>query len=50
MTEHSKKDIRFINHMILITKMVISKFRYGKSYDIVCVFEFECCLREKTLI
>ena len=26
-TEFKKKDIRFINHMILITKMVISKFR-----------------------
>ena len=44
------KEVRIINHIILICKMVISKYRYGKAYDIVYTFEFECKLREKSIL
>ena len=39
--------VRFVNHIILITKMVISKFRYGYGYDISILFERETDLRTK---
>ena len=34
-----------INHIILIAKMTISKFKYGKALDINCMFDSEMFLR-----
>jgi len=42
--------VRFVNHVILIVKMTISKFKYGKGYDIAVLFEKELELREKYLL
>ena len=33
--------VRFINHVIMIAKMCIGNFRYGKALDIQCIFERE---------
>ena len=44
-----KNEVRFINQVILITKMVISKFRYGTSFDLEFLFNAEINLREKYL-
>ena len=42
--------VKFINHTILIIKMVVSKFRYGTSFDINAMFESEIYLRKHLLI
>ena len=42
-----KSHILIINHLIIIAKMCIGKFRYGKSYDIQCIFENEVQIRRK---
>ena len=34
-----------INHVILIAKMCISKYRYGKYFDLFLLFERELSLR-----
>ena len=47
--ETNTKEIRFINHVILITKMIISKYKYGKSIDIVFLFNHEINIRKKFL-
>ena len=44
-----KNEVRFINAVILITKMVISKYRYGEGNDIICMFESDISIREKYL-
>ena len=41
----SKKLKDNINHIILIAKMCISKFKYGKGYDLLTMFDKECKLR-----
>ena len=41
-----KYDVQFINHLILVVKMVISKFKYGTATDICCLFEREVLLRK----
>ena len=38
-------DILAINHVILIAKMCISKYRYGKYYALFFLFERELSLR-----
>ena len=38
-------DILAINHVILIAKMCISKYRYGIYYDLFFLFERELSLR-----
>ena len=43
----SNSDVLAINHVILIAKMCISKYRYGKYFDLFFLFErklmFEKC-------
>ena len=34
-----------INHLLLVAKMCISKFKYGSYHDIVQLFEYEIELR-----
>lgn len=46
-SEYRKHAIQFINHMILISKLVISKFKYGTPYDARFIFEKETSLRIK---
>ena len=41
----SSEMYRFLNHLILIGKMCISKFRYGTPIDIILMFENEILLR-----
>jgi hypothetical protein len=41
--------IRYVNHIILITKMVISKFRYGVGTDICALFDYEIEIRKRFL-
>ena len=41
----SKNNI-YINHLMLIAKMVISKFKYGSGYDIIALFENEVRIRK----
>ena len=43
-TENSG-DVLAINHVILIAKMCISKYRYGKYFDLFFLFERELRLR-----
>ena len=38
--------IKTINHLILLAKMTISKFKYGSAFDIVSMFEYELRLRK----
>ncbi len=38
-------DVLAINHVILIAKMCISKYRYGKYFDLFFLFERELSLR-----
>ena len=44
------QEVRFINNLILITKLVISKFRYGESYDINYMFDNDVAIRKKYLL
>ena len=41
----NKDAIRLINHIILIGKMCISKFKYGRHYNLIYLFESECQIR-----
>ena len=41
----SKKCLRYINHVILIGKMSVSKFKYGKYKNIYMIFDHELHLR-----
>ena len=48
--EHASQNvIKFINHVILITKMCVSKFRYGVPTDLEVLFETEIRYRWKSL-
>ena len=40
------KRCKFINHLILIGKMCVSKFRYGVPFNIKIMFEIECSIRK----
>ena len=42
----TKPMLSYLNQLILIAKMCISKVRYGTQVDIVCLFEKECLLRK----
>ena len=41
----SNSDVLAINHVILIAKMCISKYRYGKYFDLLLLFEKELSSR-----
>ena len=43
------KEIDYINNMILLGKLCISKMRYGKLKNIYLVFDLELNLRKKYL-
>ena len=43
--EIEKDHKKNINHLILIAKMCISKFKYGKGYNIIQILHKECALR-----
>ena len=45
----SLKDTLLINHLIIIAKLSISKFRYGDEVDIKLIFEREIALRGNAL-
>ena len=45
----SKKDLKQINLWIAIGKLVVSKFRYGKTRNIIEIYETECRLRKLKL-
>ena len=46
---HIKREIiNYINHIILIGKLCISKFRYGQINNIFLIFEIEMSLRRVT--
>ena len=45
----TKNIIDKINHILLIAKMAISKFRYGKPMNLKLIFETEIELRKKYL-
>ena len=40
-----KKEVQIINHLVLITKMVISKYKYGTAVNINVLFEYDLRLR-----
>ena len=47
-TGYSWYDTRanaLINHVIMIAKLCISKYRYGKLYDICLMFDNDASLR-----
>ena len=44
-----KRNVQFINHVLLIAKMVISKFRYGTPLDVSILFRSEIQLRQHLL-
>ena len=41
----TQQQVNFINHVILIGKLTVSKFKYGKMGDIIFIFEKEICMR-----
>ena len=41
----TKMQLRYLNHLILIAKMCISKFKYGTQLEILYIFEKECLSR-----
>ena len=48
--EHIKnKDINYINAIILLGKLCISKLRYGQIKSIYLIFDLELNLRSRTL-
>ena len=40
-------NLQMINHVILVAKMCIGKFKYGKPLDIIVMFESELLMRGK---
>ena len=51
-SEHNdlrKKDINYINYVILLGKLCVSKFKYGEYKSIYLIFESELNLRQKHL-
>ena len=49
-TDRNTPLIHFINHVILICKMVISKYRYGKGFNLTYLFEYETKIRDRYLL
>ena len=47
--ERNTTLVHFVNHVILICKMIISKFHYSKRYILSYLFEHEIKIREKYL-
>ena len=45
-----KDKINIANHILLIAKLSISKFRYGKTKNIALIFETEMNLRKKSFL
>ena len=41
----NKAKFKEINQIILITKMCISKYKFGRQYNLTVIFENECSLR-----
>ena len=41
----SNQMFLYINHLILVAKLCISKFKYGNASNISCLFERECRFR-----
>ena len=44
-----RQVIDYINHIILIGKLSISKFKYGKTKNVYLIFESELDIRYNTL-
>ena len=40
------KQLKKINQIIALGKMVVSKFKYGHVRNIMEIYETECCLRK----
>ena len=45
----SKKELNYINFIILLGKLCVSKFKYGEIQNIYLIFELEINLRQKYL-
>ena len=43
--EENSSDVLAISHVILIAKMSVSKYRYGKYFDLLHLFKRELSLR-----
>ena len=43
--QHTSSNIKYINHLILVGKLSISKFKYGNFKNIEFIFEQEWLLR-----
>ena len=41
----TQQQVNFVNYVILIGKLAVSKFKYGKKGDIIFIFEKEICMR-----
>ena len=44
--EQTQNEVKVSNHIILIEKLSISKFKYGEQIDPAFVFGRELCLRK----
>ena len=45
-----RRCLKALNHIILIAKMSISKFKYGKMHNLFTIFEIELNLRRRYLL
>ena len=45
-TNNDMKDVKLINALLLIGKLTISKYKYGKYCNILSLFEKECNYRK----
>ena len=43
-----QQGLKVINHLMLIAKMCISKYRYGEHENLLQIFKFELALRKCT--
>ena len=41
-----QKDIEWINHLIIVAKMAISKFKYGEYKNIINLFHLDISIRK----
>lgn len=46
----TKKELQVINHAIIIGKMCISKYKYGKNYHLVSLYRSESRLRKLDIV
>ena len=44
-SELTQQQEKFVNNVILVGKLAVSKFKYGKMVDIIFIFEKEMRLR-----